>query len=68
MNISTVRPGDLVRCDVRGEKFVAEVREKEDGVLKIDPIGRSFIPAYHVRSRQVVEHWRRAGRRRKSES
>ena len=68
MNISTVRPGDLVRCDVRGEKFVAEVADKAEGVLTLEPVGRSFLPAYHVNARQVVEHWRRAGRRRKSES
>lgn len=67
MNISTVRPGDLVRCDVRGEKFVAEVEQKQDGELTLVPVGRTFLPAYHVKSRQVVEHWRRAGRRRKSD-
>lgn len=64
MNISPIRPGDLVRCDVRGERFVAEVTQKEDGLLTLEPVGRSFLPAYRVKSRQVVEHWRRAGRRR----
>jgi len=62
MNISPIRPGDLVRCDVRGDQFVAEVTEKEDGGLTLAPIGRSFLPAYRVKSRQVVAHWRKSRR------
>jgi hypothetical protein len=64
MNISPIRPGDLVRCDVRGEKFVAEVTGKDDGVLTLEPVARSFLPAYRVKSRQVIEHWRRSRRSR----
>jgi hypothetical protein len=64
MNISPIRPGDLVRCDVRGEKFVAEVTGKAEGVLTLEPVARSFLPAYRVKSRQVIEHWRRSRRSR----
>lgn len=64
MNISPIKTGDLVRCDVRGERFVAEVVGKEDGSLALEPVGRPFLPAYQVKARQVVQHWRLAGRRR----
>jgi hypothetical protein len=66
MNITPIRPGDLVRCDVRGQKFVAEVVGKEGGELALEPVNRPFIPAYKVKARQVVNHWRLAGRRRAS--
>lgn len=62
MNISPIKPGDLIRCDVRGDRFVAEVTERVDGGLKLAPVGRSFLPAYHVGARQVVAHWRKSKR------
>lgn len=64
MNISTVRAGDLVRCDVRGDQFFAEVTERESGELKLAPVGRTFLPAYRVKSRQVIAHYRKSKRSR----
>lgn len=60
MNITPIKPGDLVRCDIRGDQFVAEVTEKLDGNLTLAPVGRTFLPAYHVRARQVVAHYRKS--------
>lgn len=60
MNITPIKPGDLVRCDVRGDRFVAEVTEKLDGNLTLAPVGRTFLPAYNVRARQVVAHYRKS--------
>lgn len=59
MNISGVKPGDLVECDVRGQQFVAKVTEKNGSVLSLDPI----IPSVSFRSvkpREVVAHYRKS--------
>lgn len=64
MNISTVRPGDIVRCDVRGDQFFAEVTERNSGELTLAPVGRTFLPIYHVKSRQVIAHYRKSKRSR----
>ena len=64
MNISTVRPGDIVRCDVRGDQFFAEVTEKSDGELTLAPVGRTFLPVYRAKSRQVIAHYRKSKRSR----
>ena len=56
MNISPIRPGDIVLCDVRGH---AEVRDRIPGALEIKPIspGANYGTA---KSRQVVGHWRKS--------
>jgi hypothetical protein len=59
MNISGVRPGDLVRCDVNGWRFIAEVRDRRPGELEIEPIG-SKATYRKATARQVVEHWRKS--------
>jgi len=61
MNISGIRPGDLVRCDVNGWRFIAEVRDRRPGELDIEPVG-SKATYRTATSRQVVEHWRKARR------
>ena len=61
VNISNIRPGDLVRCDVRGWRFLAEVRDRRPGELEIEPIGTS-ANYRTAKSRQVVEHWRKTRR------
>lgn len=66
MNLATVRPGDLIRADVRGNRFIAEVIDKEPGQLELAPVAGTFLPTYRVKARQVVEHWRKAGRRKAS--
>lgn len=61
MNISQIRPGDLVRCDVNGWQFIAEVRDRRPGELAIEPI-ESRATYRTAKARQVVEHWRKSRR------
>lgn len=54
-----IRPGDVVRCERNGVRFMALVTGKSSGVLDVEP----FSSAYSWRSvkpRQVREHWRKA--------
>jgi len=58
MRLSNVRPGDVVRADRNGVRFMALVTGKAEGVLDVEP----FSSAYSWRSvkpRQVVDHWRK---------
>lgn len=59
MTLTSVRPGDIVRCDVRGQVFYAEVMAKEVA-LEIMPIGPGTITYRTVTARQVVAHYRKS--------
>lgn len=67
MNVSSVRAGDIVECDVKGRRFFALVAERVDPTgaglaltrLKIRPI-TAGITHRNVTSRQVVGHYRRS--------
>lgn len=61
MNTSSIKPRDLIRLDVRGQRFIAEVtgRDAETGELLIVPILPS-VTYRRARPRQVIEHWRRS--------
>jgi hypothetical protein len=61
MRLAGVRAGDLVLCDVRGARFHAEVTACTENGLEIRPLLRATTYR-HVRPRQVVAHWRKAGR------
>lgn len=61
MRLGGIRAGDLVLCDVRGARFHAEVTACDDDGLAVRPLKRA-ITYRHVRSRQVIAHWRKAGR------
>ena len=63
MTLSTIRPGDLVRCDVRGRIFHAEALERDAEGLRIRPLEPN-ITYRHVTARQIARHWRLAGRNR----
>ena len=66
MNITPIRPADVVECDVRGRRFLALVEAKgQAGGLVVQPITHG-ITYRTVTSRQVVTHFRRsrAGRAR----
>lgn len=62
MTIASVKPGDLVLADVRGERFYAAVEQKAGRELEV----RTLIQHRPriLTARQVVAHWRRAGSRR----
>lgn len=69
MRLSSVQIGDIVECDVRGRRFHAFVVEREAASpssgapeLAIRPMS-SAISYRHVTARQVIGHWRKAGRR-----
>ena len=67
MNLSTVRAGDIVQCDVRGRRFYALVETKTSTPgtrtrLAVRPITNG-INFFEVRATQVVGHWRGARRR-----
>ena len=53
-----IKPGDLVKCDVRGQVFYAEVTGKDDAV-EILPVSRT-ITYRTVKPRQIIGHYRKA--------
>lgn len=64
MNLASVCAGDIVYCDVRGDRFYARVeqhdRRKGAAPLRIESLTGRPIPALHVKARQVVGHWRKS--------
>ena len=71
MRLSSVQTGDIVECDVRGRVFLALVTEAgavPEGCPADKPglAIRPLLPAItyrHVTPRQVINHWRKAGRK-----
>ena len=59
MVLTSVRPGDIVMCDVRGSRFYAEVTDKGKGNLAIRPLSKG-VGFYSVTSRQVIGLWRKS--------
>jgi hypothetical protein len=61
MTLAGVRRGDIVYCDVRGDRFYARVRDEvAEGRLPIESLTGRPIPALRVSARQVCGHWRRS--------
>ena len=68
MNISSVKPGDIVEVDIRGAKFLAYAEElvKEKGKqssLKITPTSRN-VTYYSCKANQVIGHYKKMKRTR----
>lgn len=59
MQLSSIRPGDLVKCDVRGQAFFAEVSDRERGALLIQPVSR-VVTYRRVKAREVIAHYRKS--------
>ncbi len=59
MNLSTVRPDDIVLVDKRGSRFHAHVERKGAGELTLRPIERG-IPYRAASAREVLAHWRKS--------
>lgn len=59
MNTSGIKPGDLVECDIRGQRFVAKVTEKKQGSLLLDPVVPS-VSYRSVKPREVIAHYRKS--------
>jgi hypothetical protein len=62
MRVANLTPGDLVLVRVKGRSIYGEVEEITDGIVHFRPL----CPAAgwrHANAREVVSHWRKAGRR-----
>jgi hypothetical protein len=63
MKLERVQPGDVVRCAIKGRTGIwGEVTEVKDGIVYFRPLclGTGWR---HASAREVVGHWRKAGRR-----
>jgi hypothetical protein len=61
MQISTVREGDVVKCNRRGRFFEARVTGKFRGGLNIEPLGRETYTT--VKSTEVIDFVSKVPRR-----
>lgn len=60
MTTQSIKVGDVVECDVRGDRFFGTVAERDRRELTVRPIGvRERYPRI-VTARQVVGHYRRS--------
>jgi hypothetical protein len=69
VEIGSVRTGDLVRCNVRGDRFLAYVREPvayntsvRKRVLTVTSATGRPIPSTWVSARQVIGIWRKTAK------
>lgn len=66
MTLAGIRPGDVVECDVRGDRFFGIVRDTTTAKQErsVRPIGvREAFPRL-VTARQIVGHYRKSRRSR----
>lgn len=67
MKLGGIRPDDIVRCDVRGQRFYGKVNRHTDDMDKasgrargiwLDSLDGGRIPPYRfVTARQIIEHY-----------
>lgn len=57
MRTQGIKPGDIVQCDVRGQRFYASVTELTDDGVQLEKLTSQFLPAYVVKPRQVIGHY-----------
>lgn len=63
MRIDAIAPGDIVKTSIGGRQIYGEVVEIRDQRVHFHPI--THAAGYrHATARQIVGHWRKAGRRR----
>lgn len=69
MEAATIRAGDIVQVNVRGDKFFASVQspvsysqEVRKRVLEVKSLTGRPIPTKFVTPRQIVGHWRQSRR------
>lgn len=71
MNCASVKPGDIVEVDKKGRRFHATITEQVGATNVARPAEREFtirplesgVTYRHARSREIVNHWRKARRR-----
>jgi len=62
MKLAQIHPGDLIEVDKRGRRVFARVIEISDAVVQFEPLCPG-ISYRHASAREIVAHWRKAGRR-----
>lgn len=63
MKLAGIRVGDVVEANVKGRQFYAIVERTPGDELIVHPITHG-ITYRRVSARQVIRHWRQAGRSR----
>lgn len=64
MTLAGIREGDIVRCDIRGDRFLAFVGNLDsDRMLEVHPLANGRGPLRLVSARQVIDHWRKSRRK-----
>jgi hypothetical protein len=60
MRLSGVKVGDIVQCDVRGQRFFARVDQADGHWLEVGSLNGVQLGYRRLSSRQIVGHYRRA--------
>jgi hypothetical protein len=66
MRLTSIRSGDIVQVDKLGDRFYALVRGYTDrkGEIEVIPVSNGRAAVRFARAREIVGHWRQAGRPR----
>ena len=74
MQTAGIRTDDIIRCNVRGDKFYATVRSPvsynpamRKRCLEVKSLTGRPIPTTFVTPRQVIGHWRQSRRNKTTE-
>jgi hypothetical protein len=67
MTLKHVDRDDVVEVDIKGRRFRADAEAVDGSVLRIRPLSRN-ISYRRASARQIVRHWRLAGRPRGPDS
>ena len=62
MRLERLAAGDVIKAQVKGRTVWGEVTEVGDGVVYFRPISHA-AGWRHATAREIVGHWRKAGRR-----
>ena len=63
MRLEAIAPGDIIKTSIGGRQIYGEVLEITDQRVHFHPI--THAAGYrHATARQIIGHWRKAGRRR----
>ena len=74
MQTQGIKTGDVIRCNVRGDKFYALVRSPvsynpamNKRCLEVTSLTGRPIPSKFITPRQVIGHWRKSRRNKTQE-
>jgi hypothetical protein len=60
MNTAGIKEADIVRCDVRGERFFAIVNERNGRTTQVFPIAQGHGRVRNVTPHQIIAHYRKS--------